>query len=275
MTDAEIARSIFEKYNFATTSESIEDTTPTRDPDRGTLVQRLTDAEFLHYLARRNGFEWYLEPEQGDVRSGAHPGDTLVGHFHSPRPHEDAQPALQLFPHDEPSLIEYRAKWESHRPTRIRSWHIDDQSRLIHRADVSEPGYDPLNPDGYNLARIMEERFREVFTTGTPPDLMDIRSSDVPHDSEEVTTLARSYYREADWFVVGEGKVRCHLYPAILRARRPIELSGAGHLLDGRWCLIRVRHRWAMDDETPDTEPVTRRYEADVTMVRNDLGGMG
>lgn len=273
LTDAQIAQAIFQKYSFGFSSQTIEETAPLRDADRASLVQRCTDAEFLQLLARRNGFEWYLEPAQGDIRPGSHPAGSLVGHFHSPRPHADAQPPLQLFPHDEPSLIEYRARWECHQPACIRSWHIDEVDRRIQRADVTEPGYEPLNPGGSSRARIIAARFREIFSSGNPPRSLDIQSRDVPHNAQEVVNLARALYREVDWFVVGQGTVRCELYPAIVRAGRPIELTGAGHLLDGRWYVKRVRHRWARDFEEPEQEPVTRRYEADVTLVRNDLGG--
>ena len=62
-------------------------------------------------------------------------------------------------------------------------------------------------------------------------------------------------------------------HPGIVRSRRPIRLTGAGHLLDGRWYVLGVRHRLAVEIDEPDLEPLSRRYEADVTLVRNDLGG--
>jgi hypothetical protein len=36
-----------------------------------------------------------------------------------------------------------------------------------------------------------------------------------------------------------------------------------------------VRHRWGVNPEMPEAEQVVRRYEADVTLVRNALGGLG
>ena len=42
-----------------------------RDPDRGTMLQRGTDADFIRMLARRNGFEAYVERTSGPVKEGA------------------------------------------------------------------------------------------------------------------------------------------------------------------------------------------------------------
>jgi hypothetical protein len=273
MNDADIARTIFRKYGFAVTDRSIEATAPVRDLDRSTMVQRCTDAEFLRMLARRNGFEIYLDPAQSEIRQGPHPGEAVVGHFRSPRPDEDVQPPLDLFPRIAPSLIEFRTKWESNLPPRIRGWHIDEITRKIQRADVTEPDY--LRMGTSSRAQLLETRLREIFRNGTKPEPVDIQTAEVPHDGAEVKTLARAEYRMADWFVNGSGIVLCERYPVIMRSRRPVDVTGAGHLLDGRWYCRAVRHRWAVNIDRPDEEPVTRRYEADVTLVRNALGGIG
>lgn len=273
LSDADIARSIFQKYGFGVSGTSIDPTPTTRDLDRSTLVQRHTDAEFLRFLAKRNGYETFLEPVQQDVKTGPHPGTALVGHFRSPRPDQDVQPALDLFPRIAPSLLDFRAKWESNLPPRVRGWHIDETTRRIERIDVSDPDYSRMGTT--SRAQVLDARLAEIFRNGTRPDPSDIQSAIVPMDAAEVKTLARAEYRGADWFVHGSGTVMAERYPVILRSRRPVDLSGAGHLLDGRWYCRAVRHRWAVDAERPDEEPVVRRYEADVTLVRNALGGIG
>ncbi|MND01437.1 hypothetical protein D3C83_204280 [compost metagenome] len=57
-------------------------------------------------------------------------------------------------------------------------------------------------------------------------------------------------------------------YPSVLRPRRPVEMFGAGKLLDGTWYVRGLRHRWERD-------AVVKRYEIDVDLVKNALGGMG
>ncbi len=282
MTDADIARDIYRKYGFNVAGDRIEATGTARDQDRGAFIQRCTDAEFLRQLARRNGFEWYVEAGAGAIPAGRHPGTFVAGHFRSPRPFADAdmQPELGLFPQDTPSLIEFRARWESHQPTRVRGWHLDDRSRKVQRSDITESRYDGRsgNPGlmaSHPRADLLKERLQEILGGNPQVESIDIQTPNVPHDEAELSTLARADFRSADWFVRGSGTVRCERYPAILRPRRPVTLSGGGHLLDGRWYVQSVCHRWGIYPDAPDEEQTTPRYEADVEMVRNALGGPG
>jgi hypothetical protein len=291
-TDARIAQEIFEKYGFAARPGSgpdatVEDGGLDRVQDRASLVQRATDAEFLRLLARRNGFEFYVEPAGGQVPEGPHPGTGVVGHFHSSRVDAEEQPAVGLFPRDAPSLIDFRARYDGLQPTRILGWHVDEQSRKVKRVDVADPAYGRMG--SHSRADVLRERLaaiqpvrRRAATTSTgrpapdaPFEPVDLQSSDVPHTDGELSALARADYRMADWFVVGTGTVQCERYPAIVRSRRPIGVRGAGHLLDGRWYVQGVRHRWGVDPDAPEEEQAMRRYEADLTLVRNALGGQG
>ncbi len=284
ITDAGIAAEIFAKYGFdATPGETVEDAGISREAVLPGLVQRGTDAEFLRMLARRNGFEWYLEPS-GTVAEGTHPGRDLVGHFHSPRVDAEPQPVLALFPRLTPTLQTFRARFDSHQPTRIRSWHIDERSRLLQSVDLT--GTDLRRMGSHSRADVLADRLTAIApvkvgaaTAGTPggpgslPATLDIASGNVPTSAVELNTLARASLRTADWFVTGSGTVQCDRYPAIVRSRRPVTVSGAGHLLDGLWYVQGVRHRWGVDPADPEREQRVRRYEADVSMVRNALGG--
>ncbi len=291
LADAQIAAELFGKYGFdASPDATIEDGRVSRIADRPGLVQRGTDAEFLRMLARRNGFEWYVEPAGGRVRPGSHPGTDVVGHFHSPRVDGPEQPVLSLFPREAPTLKAFRARYDSHQPARIRSWHVDEQSRLLQRVDVADTGLTRMG--SHSRADVLTERLaaiqplrRGAATTAGPGSLvgaggagglttLDIASGDVPHSAVELLALARAGLRTTDWFVSGRGTVQAERYGAILRPRRPVRISGAGHLLDGRWYVQGVRHRWGVDPEDPQQEQTVRRYEADVTVVRNALGGL-
>lgn len=296
LTDAQIAKEIFEKYGFGArvgtgADATIEDGGLDRVRDRASLLQRATDAEFLRLLARRNGFETYVEPAAGALVDGPHPGAGVTGHFHSPRVDAEQQPPMELFPREAPSLIEFRARYDGLQPTRILGWHIDEQSRRVQRADVADPGYGRMG--SHSRADVMRERLTAIRPVRKPSPVpagsgssggsgdanvlepLDLQSLDVPHTGGELTSLARADFRLADWFAVGTGTVQCERYPAIVRSRRPIGLTGAGHLLDGRWYVQAVRHRWGVDPDAPEEEQSVRRYEADVTVVRNALGGLG
>ncbi|CDO24321.1 Phage protein D [Mycolicibacterium mageritense DSM 44476 = CIP 104973] len=287
-TDAQIAAEIFGKYGFACTpGDTIEDSGVSHDADLPGLVQRGTDAEFLRMLARRNGFEWYIEPA-GDVHAGTHPGHDVVGHFHSPRVGIEPQPELALFPRLTPTLQTFRARFDSHQPTRVRSWHIDERSRALQYVDLQ--GTDLMRMGTHSRADVVAERLSTIqpvkagaatattvatgrTSAGSLPATLDIASGNVPCSRVDLGNLARASLRVADWFVTGTGTVQSDRYPAIVRSRRPVTVSGAGHLLDGRWYVQAVRHRWGVDPAEPEREQRIRRYEADVTVVRNALSG--
>ncbi|HTV18232.1 MAG TPA: hypothetical protein VMG12_06165, partial [Polyangiaceae bacterium] len=92
-SDAEIVRQIYESYGFGV---DIEPTATVRTPERGPLVQRTTDAEFIRLLARRNGYEAYVEHDSTPIKKGASTGAEVIGHFHSPRLSQKPQPRLDL-----------------------------------------------------------------------------------------------------------------------------------------------------------------------------------
>lgn len=288
-TDAQIAAEIFGKYGFdSTPGDTIEDGGVSHAAALPGLVQRGTDAEFLRMLARRNGFEWYLEPA-GEVHPGTHPGHDVIGHFHSPRVGIEPQPELALFPRLAPTLQTFRARFDSHQPTRMRSWHIDERSRALQFVDLQST--DLLRMGTHSRADVLADRLGAIQpmkagaatagtsdeTTGTGagtlPAALDIASGNVPSSMVDLTNLARAGLRIADWFVTGTGTVQSDRYPAVVRPRRPVTVSGAGHLLDGRWYVQGVRHRWGVDPAAPEREQRVRRYEADVTVVRNALSG--
>ena len=91
-----------------------------------------------------------------------------------------------------------------------------------------------------------------------------LQLADGPHDAAEVESLAAVHHQEADWLVEASGTLEAVRYPAILRARRPVTVSGAGTRLDGTWYVRGVRHRWTWDASD-------KRYEVDTDLVRNAL----
>ncbi|MEM0947935.1 MAG: hypothetical protein AAGK37_11045 [Pseudomonadota bacterium] len=297
VTDAEIAKEIFAKYGFATDDDSIETPTPERPLERGTLIQRCTDAEFLRLLARRQGFETYVELGAETISPGNHATAASTGHFHRARADlDDVQPPLEFFPRDTPSLISFDARWNAMGPARLRGFRLDETTRLVERTDVTDPGYPRLGtvPRANAIAaRLSEIAFPAAETqsaegsqqaedlpegAAAAPNVLessDICSALTPHDADEMTRITTASFRDADWFVIGEGIVRPERYPAIVRARRPIALSGVGALLNGVWYCQVACHRWARKpdlEQGEESEQVTRRYEVDVTLLRHGLG---
>ncbi len=266
VSDSDIVKRIYGEYGFATSGDSIEATTPSRDPDRGTMLQRGTDADFIRMLARRNGFEAYVERAPGPVKEGAAAAPECVGHFHRPRPDSAKQPTLALTPHQAPTLIEMKARWESHRPSEIRADHLDERTRRIRSSKIAQPRFSRLGKTG--RGDIIKSKLAAILPRRADLVAVGLQHVDVPHELAEVGNLAWSDFLAADWLVEATARVRATLYPKILRARRPVEVAGAGKLLDGTWYLKAVRHCWVWDDEQ-------NQYELDAEMVRDALNGVG
>jgi hypothetical protein len=265
MSDADIVKGIYAEYGFVTSDDSIDATSPTRDADRGTMLQRGTDADFIRMLARRNGFEAYVEHTPVTVKEGAAAAPDCTGHFHRPRPDRDKQPTLALTPHQAPTLIEMRARWESHRPSEIHADHIDERTRRIRSARITDPRFARMGTVG--RADIIKARLAAILPKR--PDLVPVglQYVDVPHDETEVGNLAWADFLATDWLVQATARVRATTYPKILRARRPVDVAGAGTLLDGTWYVKSVRHRWIWDEEQ-------NQYELDTELVRDALNGV-
>jgi hypothetical protein len=266
LSDADIVRQIYAEYGFTTTGDSIETTAPARDPDRGTMLQRATDADFIRMLARRNGFEAYVERASGPVKAGAAAAPECTGHFHRPRPDRDVQPTLALTPHQAPTLIEMKARWESHRPSEIRAEHLDERTRRIRSSKITTPRFARLGKTG--RGDIIKSRLAAILPKRADLVAVGLQHVDVPHEQTELGNLAWADFLAADWLVEARARVRATRYPKILRARRPVDVAGAGKLLNGTWYVKAVRHCWTWDEEE-------NQYELDAELVRDALNGVG
>lgn len=258
-TDAAVVRDIYESYGFAT---EVPDTAPTRHAATSSLLQRTTDAEFVRMLARRNGFEAFVEAADRPVEQGDHPGKAVVGHFHAPRLGLAPQPALALAPRSHPSLIELRARWDSHRPTTIVSRFIDPHSRRIHTATHSSPKLTKLGAKG--RIDLLRPKLA-ALARGATLEPIALQHERVPHHRTEVDSFAFADYVDSNWLAEATGKVQGLRYGAVVRARRPVTITGAGGLVDGPWYVRSAAHTWTRNQPT-------HSYEIDLDLARNALG---
>jgi hypothetical protein len=275
--DSEIAAQIYRGYGF---DVAVEDT-PRRDATVSSLLQRCTDAEFLRLLARRNGFETFVAPSGAPVAAGANPGTGVVGHFRSAPVGRDRLPEAWLFPHDAPALVDLTARYDSHQPSVVRSWHVDGRRRMIRTAQVDDPGY--ARTGEQTRDGVVRARLAEILGEGAAPEPVDIRTADVPLDDTELETLARAELRATDWFATADGTVTATRYPAIVRAGATLPVTGAGPIFSGDWYVRGVTHRWGAPRAMPGEPPVAETgvaaeetdftYEVDVALARNGLGG--
>jgi hypothetical protein len=261
-TDADIVKTLYQSYGFTV---DVSPTPTTRSPERGPFVQRTTDAEMVYLLAKRNGFEAYVERTSDPVQKGGAAGREIVGHFHLPRVDAASQPKLMLTPRESPSLTDLKVRWDSHRPTAILGGHIDERTRRLRSSRIDQPRYKKLGTT--SRADILKQRLPVILPSLPTTESTARQIVDVPYEQQELDNLAWSDFRESDWLAEAHGVVQGLRYPAILRARRPVDVAGAGRLLDGTWYVRRACHRWVRD-------AAQKRYEIDVSLLRNALNGV-
>lgn len=267
VTDADIVRTVFESYGM---TADVMATGPVRSSTRGPLVQRGTDAELVRWLARRVGFECYAEAANADSAPLVGLGKDVVGHFHPPRVNAPLQPFLTLFPDETPNVLSFSARWESHQPTVVLAAHVDELTRRIRSSRTTAPRRPRMGAT--SRADILAKRLPVVLPAhpdpGRPVEASVRAFQDVPFDAVEVENLAAAEFERADWLVSAQAEVEGLRYPKVLRARRPLAVTGAGKLLDGNWYVRTARHTWVRDAET-------KKYRIHVDLARDALNGVG
>jgi hypothetical protein len=236
-TDSDIAREIFQQgYNL---TPEVEDTSVAHDEAVATIIQRETDIQFLKRLARRNGFECFVQAEKG--------------FFRKPTLDDEQQPPLSIHFGNETNLISLEARVNALRPTAVEMRQFDTIGKEIINT-VAESG--------------QQRRLgRDSALSITPPDGLAPRlfvRHAVTTGQPEMDNLCRAMFDEAEWFVEAHGEVDGALYCGSLRARKPAPVRGVGELFSGLYYVTSVRHIF-----TPD------RYTQRFTARRNALAPSG
>jgi phage protein D len=231
-TDADIAREIFQSYGL---TPEVEDTSVVHDEAVATIIQRETDIQFLKRLARRNGFECFVQDDKG--------------FFRKPAFDDDPQQTLSIHFGPETNLVSFDARVNALRPTAVEMRQFDTIGKevkevVIESGEQRQLGRDGASsiapPDGLS-ARLF---IRHAVTTGQP----------------EMENLCRAVFDEAEWLIEASGEVDSALYGASLRARKLAPVKGVGELFSGIYYVTSVRHVF-----TPD------RYAQHFTARRNAL----
>lgn len=235
MSDADIAAEIFNDYGFDT---RIDSTTPTPTADALLEVQCETDMELLRRLARRNGFDCYIQP-----------GERATGHFHAPVYSGTPQGVLSVGMGAQSNVETLTVTQDLLRPGAWTASNTDAASLEPVTANVTELGGELLGTD----AVLGTDRARTVRLD--PAGLAD---------SGSLQSLAAAATTASGLSIRAEGSVSGSSYGSIIRAREPILLRGAGALYSGRYLVERVRHLF----DGPS-------YTQSFTLVRNATGSSG
>lgn len=235
MADSDIATVIFEEYGF---SVDVEPTQPPRSEVDSLPIQRETDIQFLQQLATRNGYECFVEVSPDDGR--------VKGHFHRPRLDQTPQGVLSINMGEATNINSFKACYDMLGPTTAQVTGIDIESHSDQPAAAQEPALAGLG----KLSALKEERPRRVL-------LSQLGLA----ESGELQTYAQAVVDRSAWAITAKGELNTVAYGGILRAKRPVNVRGAGKQFSGTYYVEKVLHVF-----TPDG------YVQQFCLRRNALG---
>src|SRR5262245_11419035 len=240
MADSEVASAIFRDPAYAFASV-VDPTTWKRQENEQTLMQRGTDIRFLQELARRNGFECYVET---NGLTGA-----IEGHFHAPRLDVPPQGVLSVNVRDATNVNSFSARHDMFRPATVQATNLDVATRSDQQARVGRPALSTLG----KTTALEEARQRRVLPSRTGLAR-----------TGELQPYAQALVDRSALAITAEGEVNTVAYGGILRAKRPVLVRGAGQQFSGVYYVERVHHVLTADS-----------YRQSFSLRRNALGLSG
>jgi len=240
MADSDVANALFTAPEYKFTP--IVDTTKWRRQENDqTLIQRGTDIQFLEQLARRNGYEVYVETN----------GLTGVveGHFHAPRLDLPPQGVLSVNMRDATNVNSFNARFDMLQPATAQATNLDVESRENQQAQVGSSRLKALGRETV----LMAQRQRRVLPSQTGLTR-----------TGELQAYAQAVADQSALAITAEGELNTVAYGGLIRAKRPILVRGAGRQFSGTYYVDRVLHTL-----TPDS------YKQNFTLRRNAVGLSG
>lgn len=243
MADSDIAQEIFtsSSYKFGT---DIDPTQPTRDEVDHTEIQHGTDIQFLQGLAKRNGYECYVEinPDTGVVE----------GHFHAPRLQQPPQGVLSVNMGLATNVNSFHARFDMLKPTTASAQNVDVHSKDEQSADSDSEADKSLG----TTSTVATANSRQVLLTGTGLT-----------DTGELQTAAQAEVDRSSWAITAEGEVNTVAYGDVLRAKRTVMVRGAGVQFSGTYYVESVLHSFTGDGYSQQFS--LKRNAAGVTKLDN------
>jgi phage protein D len=235
MADSDIADRIFRDHQFVPV---VDQTQPTWQENDYVPMQRGTDIQFLQALAKRNGFECYVElnPDSGQVE----------GHFHLPKLQQTPQGVLSVNMGDATNVNSFNARFDNLGPTTAKASNIDVDSQDDQDGDADEQELTDLGA----TPSLASTNPRQVLLSGTGLST-----------TGELKTAAQAEVDRSSWAITAEGEVNTVAYGDVLRAKRPVLVRGAGPQFSGTYYVQSVTH-------TINGDGYSQRF----SLKRNGLG---
>lgn len=216
MADSDIADRMFRDHQF---TPVVDQTQPTWQENDYVPMQRGTDIQFLQALAKRNGFECYVElnPDSGQVE----------GHFHLPKLQQTPQGVLSVNMGDATNVNSFNARFDHLGPTTAKTSNIDIDSKDDQDTDADEQELTDLGA----TPSLASTNPRQVLLSGTGLS-----------STGELKTAAQAEVDRSSWAITADGEISTVAYGDILRAKRPVLVRGAGPQFSGMYYVQSVTH---------------------------------
>ncbi|HEX4719377.1 MAG TPA: hypothetical protein VH300_12655 [Thermoleophilaceae bacterium] len=242
-SDSQIASAIFSEAGL---SADVEDTQPVRSSRHTTTIQRGNALRFLRHLAERNGFETFVEV-------GA--GGSSVGHFHAPRLEDEPQGVLNVNMGSDTNIDGFAARNDLIGPTTAKASGYDAANRKDQPVDAQSSQQKSLGAQ----STVGGSRPRQVLLANTGLS-----------ESGELQSATQATVDRSAMSVSAGGTVYGGDYPAVIKAKRPMLVRGAGQEFSGAWYVTRVLH--TLGDEGYAQHLSLRRNASGVTRQENFAG---
>jgi phage protein D len=224
MADSDIASTIFNDYGI---SPEVESTDVTYEEDSTLIVQRGTDIHFLQFLAQRHGFDVYIDV---DPSSGS-----LIGHFGPVQLDDEPQGVLTIHMGQSSNLNFFNVRWDMLRPSEVQIDNIDVESGEDQTGSATGSDLTPLG--------------REDLFGATTPRVLRVLPAGATLEAE-LLSLAQGLSNRSSLAVIAEGEVNTNNFGAVLRAKRTVNVRGAGELYSGTYLVERVLHAFIEGEYT-------------------------
>lgn len=236
MPDSAVASSIFAQHQLV---PRVDVTSPVLVEPEGTTIQRGTDIRFLRGLARRNGFDCYVQP---DALTGV---DT--GHFGARSLFGTPDAVISANFGDDTNVSDLQISYDLAAPTTAIATGLDATTMTAQPAQAPVALELPLGLEG-------------TLTRERPQAL--VRPSDIglPR-TPELQRALQAMVDRSTWSVVARGTVGLDV--PTLRPGGTINVRGCGRLYNGSYFVTRVRH--VIDDESYEQHFEARRNAVSMT----------
>ncbi len=218
-TDSAIAAAIFELHQL---TPEVDETEVVREAAVSTVIQRETDMQFLDRLARRNGFECFVEAG--------------TGYFRAPQLDQEPQPVLAAHFGDETTLVCFSAEVDALAPVNVSMFQIDRMEKEVLGAAAEASDQEALSAEGPPA----------LLGAGMEPGRVFV-GMNAATNAAEMSVLCQGLFHRAEWLVKAGGEVLGNRYGHVLKPRRTVTIKGVGETHSGVYYVSQVTHTFTAD----------------------------